>query len=157
MSGLRELYQEVILDHGKTPRNFGKLKQTTSESNGHNPLCGDTVTIYLDVKDGVVEDVGFEGRGCAISIASASMMTEILRGKQVAQVGTMFERFHQMVTSEGAETDATGGDNLESDDFEKLTVLSGVREFPMRVKCATLAWHTMQAALKGGDQGVSTE
>jgi len=109
------------------------------------------------VKDGVVEDVGFEGRGCAISIASASMMTEILRGKQVAQVGTMFERFHQMVTAEGAETEATGGDDLESDDFEKLTVLSGVREFPMRVKCATLAWHTMQAALKGGDQGVSTE
>lgn len=153
MSALRELYQEVILDHGKSPRNFGKPEQVTSESNGHNPLCGDTVTIYLKVKDNIVEDVGFEGRGCAISIASASMMTEILRGKSIAEIGAMFERFHHLVTNDDAGT----GDGIDGEDFEKLTVLSGIKEFPMRVKCATLAWHTMQAALKGDDQEVSTE
>lgn len=153
MSALRELYQEVILDHGKSPRNFGKPADFTCESNGHNPLCGDTVTIYLQVEAGVVVDVGFEGRGCAISIASASMMTEILRGKNFAQVRAMFERFHHLVTED--EAACQGG--FDSDEFDKLMVLSGVREFPMRVKCATLAWHTMQAALKGNDQEVSTE
>ncbi len=153
MSALRELYQEVILDHGKTPRNFGKPEHVTSESNGHNPLCGDTVTIYLEVKEGIVEDVGFEGRGCAISIASASMMTEILRGKSVEEIGAMFERFHHLVTDD----DGGGENGIDGEDFKKLTVLSGVKEFPMRVKCATLAWHTMQAALKGDDQEVSTE
>jgi nitrogen fixation NifU-like protein len=153
MSALRELYQEVILDHGKTPRNFGKPDSATCESNGHNPLCGDTVTIYLTVKDNIVEDVGFEGRGCAISIASASMMTEILRGKNVDEIRDMFERFHHLVTADEAACD--GG--FDGEDFEKLMVLSGVKEFPMRVKCATLAWHTMQAALKGNDQEVTTE
>ena len=153
MSALRELYQEVILDHGKTPRNFGKPDSATCESNGHNPLCGDTVTVYLKLKDGIVEDVGFEGRGCAISIASASMMTEILRGKGVAEIRAVFERFHDLMTEENAADE----DAFDDEDFEKLTVLSGVREFPMRVKCATLAWHTMQAALKGNDQEVTTE
>ena len=153
MSALRELYQEVILDHGKAPRNFGKPESATCESNGHNPLCGDTVTIYLTVKDDIVEDVGFEGRGCAISIASASMMTEILRGKSVDEIRGMFERFHHMVTADEAAND--GG--YDDEDFEKLMALSGVKEFPMRVKCATLAWHTMQAALKGNDQEVTTE
>lgn len=153
MSALRELYQEVILDHGKAPRNFGKPESATCESNGHNPLCGDTVTIYLTVKDDIVEDVGFEGRGCAISIASASMMTEILRGKSVDEIRGMFERFHHMVTADEVVCD--GG--FDGEDFEKLMVLSGVKEFPMRVKCATLAWHTMQAALKGNDQEVTTE
>ncbi len=153
MSALRELYQEVILDHGKSPRNFGKPERVTSQSNGHNPLCGDTVTIYLEVKDDVVEDVGFEGRGCAISIASASMMTEILRGKSADEVRAMFERFYHLVTEE----DGAGDSGSDDEDFEKLMVLSGVKEFPMRVKCATLAWHTMQAALKGDDQEVSTE
>ena len=153
MSALRELYQEVILDHGKAPRNFGKPESATCESNGHNPLCGDTVTIYLTVKDDIVEDVGFEGRGCAISIASASMMTEILRGKNVDEIRDMFERFHHLVTADEEACD--GG--FDGEDFEKLMVLSGVKEFPMRVKCATLAWHTMQAALKGNDQEVTTE
>jgi len=153
MSALRELYQEVILDHGKAPRNFGKPESATCESNGHNPLCGDTVTIYLTVKDDIVEDVGFEGRGCAISIASASMMTEILRGKSVDEIRGMFERFHHMVTADEAVCDS----GFDGEDFEKLMVLSGVKEFPMRVKCATLAWHTMQAALKGNDQEVTTE
>ncbi|MBT3171867.1 MAG: SUF system NifU family Fe-S cluster assembly protein [Rhodospirillaceae bacterium] len=157
MSALRELYQEVILDHGKTPRNFGKPEHVTSESNGHNPLCGDTVTIYLEVKEGIVEDVGFEGRGCAISIASASMMTEVLRGKSVKEIGAMFKRFHHLVTDDDADTEGGFAGDFGGEDFEKLTVLSGVKEFPMRVKCATLAWHTMQAALKGDDQEVSTE
>ena len=153
MSALRELYQEVILDHGKTPRNFGKPEHVTCESNGHNPLCGDTVTIYLRLKDGIVEEAGFEGRGCAISIASASMMTEILKGKPLDEVRVIFERFHHLVTEDEAACD--GG--FDGDEFEKLMVLSGVREFPMRDKCATLAWHTMKDALQGGSEKVSTE
>ena len=153
MSALRELYQEVILDHGKAPRNFGKPEHVTCESNGHNPLCGDTVTIYLCLNDGIVEEAAFEGRGCAISIASASMMTEILKGKRLDEVGAMFERFHSLVTEDEAACE--GGFNGE--EFEKLMVLSGVREFPMRVKCATLAWHTMKAALQGGAEEVTTE
>jgi len=153
MSALRELYQEVILDHGKEPRNFGKPEQVTSESKGYNPLCGDSVTIYLKINDGMVEDVGFEGRGCAISIASASMMTEILKDKRVDEVRALFERFHHLVTEDEAACE--GG--FDNDEFEKLMVLSGVREFPMRVKCATLAWHTMKAALVGSNQEVSTE
>lgn len=153
MSALRELYQEVILDHGKTPRNFGKPEHVTCESNGHNPLCGDTVTIYLHLTDGIVEEAAFEGRGCAISIASASMMTEILKGKSLDEVRAMFERFHQLVTEE----ETAGEDSIDGEEFEKLMVLAGVREFPMRVKCATLAWHTMKSALKGSGEEVNTE
>ena len=153
MSALRELYQEVILDHGKSPRNFGKPEHVTCESNGHNPLCGDTVTIYLRLNDGIVEEAGFEGRGCAISIASASMMTDILQGKSVDEVRVMFERFHHLVTEDKAASEGS----FDDEEFEKLMVLSGVREFPMRVKCATLAWHTMKSALQGGDEEVSTE
>ena len=153
MTALRELYQEVILDHGRAPRNFGKPDQVTCESNGHNPLCGDTVTIYLRLNDGIVEEAGFEGRGCAISIASASMMTEILKGKRLDEVRAMFERFHHLVTEDEAACE--GG--FDGEEFEKLMVLSGVREFPMRVKCATLAWHTMKSALQGEGKEVSTE
>ncbi|PPR22792.1 MAG: Zinc-dependent sulfurtransferase SufU [Alphaproteobacteria bacterium MarineAlpha10_Bin2] len=153
MSALRELYQEVILDHGKSPRNFGKPEHVNCESSGHNPLCGDTVTIYLRLNDGIVEEAGFEGRGCAISIASASMMTDILQGKSLDEVRVMFERFHHLVTEDEAACE--GG--FDGEEFEKLMVLSGVREFPMRVKCATLAWHTMKSALQGGGEGVSTE
>ncbi len=153
MSELRELYQEVILDHGKTPRNFGKPEGATCQSNGHNPLCGDTVTVYLRLRDNIVEDVGFEGRGCAISIASASMMTELLKGKRLVEVEAMFERFHHLVTGDAA----VGEGEFDDDDFEKLLVLAGVREFPMRVKCATLAWHTMNAAVQGGGEEVTTE
>jgi nitrogen fixation NifU-like protein len=153
MSALRELYQEVILDHGKAPRNFGHLVDATAESHGHNPLCGDTITIYLKIKDGVVEDIRFEGRGCAISMASASMMTEILKGKTVAEVNEMFERFHHLVTS----GDAACEGGFETAELDKLVVLAGVREFPMRVKCATLAWHTFKAALEGERVEVSTE
>ena len=153
MSGLRELYQEVILDHGKAPRNFGKLEQATGCSHGHNPLCGDTVTIYLKIKDGAVDDISFEGRGCAISMASASMMTEILKGKTVAKVRQMFERFHGLVTT--GEAACEGGFDVA--DLDKLVVLAGVREFPMRVKCATLAWHTLKAALEGKQEEVTVE
>lgn len=151
MSDLRELYQEVILDHGKSPRNFGRLAAPTCEAHGNNPLCGDQVTVYLTVADGVVQDAAFEGRGCAISMASTSMMTEILKGKTIAEVETMFRRFHQLVTGEDGDDAA----DLDEDSFEKLIVLSGVREFPMRVKCATLAWHTMSAALKNGGDGAA--
>ena len=153
MSELRELYQEVILDHGKSPRNFGRPPAVTGESHGHNPLCGDTVTIYVDVADGVVTDIGFEGRGCAISMASASMMTEMLRGKSIDEVEAMFTGFHSLVAS----SDPACEPGFETPDLDKLIVLAGVREFPMRVKCATLPWHTLKAALDGEGEEVTTE
>jgi nitrogen fixation NifU-like protein len=153
MTALRELYQEVILDHGKAPRNYGRLEHPTCQSHGHNPLCGDTIALYLTVRDGVVEDIRFEGRGCAISMASASMMTELLKGKTVAEVRRMFERFHGLVT----EGEKACGGGFDLDELDKLVVLAGVREFPMRVKCATLAWHIVKAALDGRPEEVSTE
>ena len=150
MSDLRELYQQVILDHTKKPRNFGKLEQASGFAKGFNPLCGDSVAVYLTVEDGVVKDVRFEGRGCAISTASASLMTEAIKGRSVGKVRALFKRFHDVVTG-----------SLESEpDLEelgKLAVLAGVREFPMRVKCASLAWHTMVSALTGDGQPVTTE
>ncbi len=153
MSELRELYQEVILDHGRSPRNFARPADANRDCDGFNPLCGDKVHVYLTVRDGVVEDVGFEGTGCAISMASASMMTEILKGKTEAQVKTLFERFHDLVMGSAEISDA----DLDDPDLERLAVLVGVREFPMRVKCATLAWHTMTAALDGSEEEVRTE
>ena len=153
MSELRELYQEVILDHGRSPRNFARPAGANRECDGFNPLCGDKVHVFLTVRDGVVEDVGFEGAGCAISMASASMMTEILKGKTEAQVKTLFERFHDLVMGAAEISDA----DLDDPDLERLVVLVGVREFPMRVKCATLAWHTMTAALDGAEAEVRTE
>ena len=156
MSELRDLYQEVILDHAKRPRNFGRPDRFDHEAHGHNPLCGDKVDIFVIVgKGGKVEDVRFEGRGCAISMASASLMTELLKGKSEADARTLFERFHEMVTHEA------GGDPLPDaapDDLERLEVLAGVRQFPMRVKCATLPWHTFNAALASERaDGVTTE
>ena len=145
MSELRELYQEVILDHGKSPRNFGRPPAVTGESHGHNPLCGDTVIVYVTVDDGKVADIGFEGRGCAISMASASMMTELLRGKLLGEVQAMFAEFHALVAS--AEPACEAG--FETPDLDKLIVMSGVRNFPVRVKCATLPWHAMTAAMDG--------
>jgi len=152
MSELRDLYQEVILDHGKNPRNHGRPVGCNRKSHGYNPLCGDKVTIYLNVEDGVVTDVGFEGAGCAISMASASLMTEILKGKTVEEAAAIFNRFRDIVMGQ----DDPVVDFGDSPDFDRLLVLSGVREFPMRVKCATLAWHTMTAAVEGQDE-VSTE
>ena len=151
LDDLRELYQEVILDHGRRPRNHRHPEDATSTARGNNPLCGDQLNIYLKVSpQGIVEDVAFEGRGCAISIASASMMTEVLRGKSEAEARALFEEFHGMCTGE----DAVGD---ESPEMEKLRVLSGVRDYPVRVKCATLPWHTMKAALGGEAAEVSTE
>ncbi len=147
---LRDLYQEVILDHGRQPRNFGHPPPDTNRrAEGHNPLCGDRLSLYLSFEDGVVRDIGFAGNGCAISIASASLMTEMVKGKTDAEVRDIFRRFHGLVTDGGAEADL--------DALDKLTVFSGVREFPVRVKCATLAWHTLAAALEGSIEDVSTE
>ena len=153
MSELRELYQEVILDHGRNPRNFARPAGANRDCDGFNPLCGDKVHVYLTVKDRVVDDVGFEGAGCAISMASASMMTETLKAKTEAEVKTLFDRFHDLVMGEAEISDA----DLDDPDLERLVVLVGVREFPMRVKCATLAWHTMTAALDGSEEEVQTE
>ena len=150
MSDLRELYQEVILDHHKKPRNFRKLEGANRKADGYNPLCGDKVTVYVEVQDGVVRDIGFVGAGCAISTASASMMTESLKGKTETQVEALFQRFHDLVT--GKPHDAEGAPELG-----KLEVFSGVREYPVRVKCASLAWHTLHASLEGSQETVATE
>ena len=150
MPDLRELYQELVLDHGKRPRNFRALPGASRRAAGFNPLCGDRITVYVALKDGVVEDVTFEGSGCAISTASASMMTEILKGKTVDEADAMFGRFHDLLTAGPAP--ATPAPALG-----KLGVFAGVREFPMRVKCATLPWHTLRSALRGEEETASTE
>ena len=151
MIDLRELYQEVILDHSKHPRNFGQPDECSHEARGDNPLCGDRITVYLSVAGDVVEEVRFEAKGCAISVASASMMTELVKGKTVEAAREIFENFHDVVTRKGAV------DSEEVERLDKLAALIGVREFPMRVKCATLPWHTMTAALEGAGNDVTTE
>jgi len=148
MPDLRELYQEVILDHSKRPRNFRKPEGPNRHADGYNPLCGDKVTVYLTISDGVVSDAAFQGSGCAISTASASMMTESLKGKTVEEAEAMFERFHGMLTSPDDAAPAPP-------ELGKLAVFSGVKEFPMRVKCATLAWHTLRSALSGTGEAVT--
>lgn len=142
----RELYQEIIIDHNRNPRNHHLMTDATTQANGFNPLCGDKLTLFLKIADGLITDISFQGRGCAISQASASLMTEALRGKTVAEAHQLFSRFHQMVT-----TDEVG------QHLDKLNVLAGVRSYPARVKCATLAWHTLEAALKKDPSTVSTE
>jgi nitrogen fixation NifU-like protein len=151
MSDLRDLYQEVILDHSKQPRNFRRPGNANREARGDNPLCGDKVTVFVTIEDGKVSDVGFQGRGCAISMASASLMTDIIKGKTEAEARALFESFHDEMTGKSACHGAAAGE------LDKLTVLSGVREYPMRVKCATLSWHTLMAALDKRQNGVSTE
>lgn len=145
MDDLRELYQEVILDHGKNPRNFRHPDDANREAKGENPMCGDRFMVYLTLKDGVVDDVAFQGRGCAISTASASMMTELVHGKTAAEAEKLFHAFHELCTQD--EPDIPEG--VDDETMEKLMVMSGVRQFPVRVKCATLAWHAMNAALHG--------
>jgi nitrogen fixation protein NifU and related proteins len=141
---LRELYQDVILDHSRHPRHFGKLEGATNTAQGHNPLCGDRVTIYLTVdKDDRIADIKFEGKGCAISQASASLMTDMLVGRTTAEAEKLMGGFLHLVKGEAA-------NDLSEDDRERLDVMAGVSAFPMRVKCATLAWHTMKSALEGG-------
>jgi nitrogen fixation NifU-like protein len=149
-SELRDLYQEVILDHGKRPRNFRSLSGANRRAEGYNPLCGDRETVYLEVEGDRVRDASFQGAGCAISTASASMMTESVRGKTRAEVESLFDKFHDLIT--GERKAAPGGPPLG-----KLEVFSGVREYPVRIKCATLPWHTMKAALGGEGTTVSTE
>ena len=146
-SDLSDLYQETIIDHSKRPRNKGALNQATHRAEGYNPLCGDRVTIELKIEDGRIAAVSFEGAGCAISTASASLMTEALRSKTPEEAEQAFEKFHGMLTE----------DKSPAPDLGKLAVFSGVRQYPMRVKCATLAWHTLRAALHGAGQPVSTE
>lgn len=150
MPDLRELYQEVILDHHKKPRNFRKPEGANKKAEGFNPLCGDKITVYLKVENGIVQDVGFVGSGCAISTASASMMTECLKGKTEEQIQAIFGRFHDLVTGKipsDADPEAMG----------KLAVFAGVRDYPVRVKCATLCWHTLRAALADNTETVATE
>lgn len=150
MSDLRDLYQEVILDHGKRPRNFRYPEGANRESEGYNPLCGDKITLKAVVEDGIVRDVGFQGEGCAISQAAASTMTEAIKGKSVEDIEALFGSYHALVTgSEDGDPDL--------DLLGKLAVFAGVAEFPMRVKCATLAWHTLHEALDGDDGKVTTE
>ncbi len=148
---LRDLYQDVIVDHSKHPRNFHKLSQASSQGEGYNPLCGDKVVIYVKLDHGKVEDLSFEGSGCAISTASASLLTECLKSKKVSDVEVLFKKFHSLVTGEVAE-------ELEKEPvLGKLAVFEGVQEFPARVKCATLAWHTLKSALKNNHEVVTTE
>jgi nitrogen fixation NifU-like protein len=144
---LRELYQEVILDHSKRPRNFRDMADSTGRAEGFNPLCGDKATVFVRMKGDVVEDVSFKGAGCSISTASASMMTEALRGKSRAEAEELFERFHHLITSDPARAAENAAPGLG-----KLAAFSGVCEFPVRVKCASLPWHTMKAALEGRGQ-----
>jgi nitrogen fixation NifU-like protein len=150
MSDLRELYQTTILDHNKNPRNFGRLESANREARGDNPLCGDKITVYLTLDGDTITDLAFEGSGCAISKASASMMTERLKGKPLAEAESLFEEFHGLVTSDPTEPPLIEG-------LGKLAIFAGVREFPMPVKCATLAWHTLRAAVAGEAEPVKTE
>jgi nitrogen fixation NifU-like protein len=149
MNELRELYQEVILDHSKRPRNRRAMENASHRAEGHNPLCGDRATVYLHLDGDVVSDLSFEGSGCSISTASASMMTDALRGKTVAEVEVAFARFHELVTSDPSRAAEV------APELGKLAVFQGVHEFPMRVKCASLAWHTMKAALEGGGKATT--
>ena len=148
MAELRDLYQEVILEHSKAPRNYKTLEAANHKAEGYNPLCGDRFTVYLQMDGDTVRDIAFQGAGCAISKASASMMTQTVKGKTKQEAQRLFEQFHNLVTGH-----AHGHDS----ELGKLAVFSGVSEFPVRVKCATLAWHTLQAALEGKQEKVSTE
>jgi nitrogen fixation NifU-like protein len=145
MNDLRDLYQEVILDHGKSPRNFGHPEDANRTAHGHNAMCGDTIDVFLTVDgDGKIRDAAFEGQGCAISVASASMMTEMLKGRTEADAHHLFETMHALCTGHEDNADLS---NLDDDTADRMMILAGVRQYPMRVKCATLAWHTMDKAM----------
>jgi nitrogen fixation NifU-like protein len=150
MADLKELYQQVILDHNKHPRNFHKLEDANRKAEGFNALCGDRITLYVRLENDVITNVGFEGTGCAIFKASASLMTQALKGKTKAEAAALFDKVHKMLTGEM-------NPNTEGNELGKLAVFSGVCEFPVRVKCATLAWHTLRAALEAKPEVVSTE
>ncbi len=150
MTELYELYQQVILDHNKKPRNFHRMESASAKSEGFNPLCGDRLIVYVQREGDQIKDISFEGSGCAISKASASLMTESVKGKSKAEIEALFKRVHEMLT---APPDAS----IDIEGLGKLAAFSGVREFPVRVKCATLAWHTLKSALKGEQTPISTE
>jgi nitrogen fixation protein NifU and related proteins len=147
---LKELYQEVILDHNKSPRNYKKLESANHFAEGYNPLCGDKVNIYLDIEENKIEDISFQGSGCAISKASASLMTSSLKGKSIEEAKKLFEKFRELITGKN-------NDELDIEELGKLAVFAGVKEFPSRVKCASLAWHTMLSALNNEKKLVTTE
>lgn len=149
MDGLRDLYQELILDHSKEPRNFGDLPAANCEAQGHNPLCGDQLDLHVYLKDNKVEDIKFKGSGCAISLASASLMTELVKGKTKEETERLFTMFHHMVTEE----EELNQESLGM--LDKMVALMGVRDYPMRVKCATLAWHTLDSALHNKQQATT--
>lgn len=150
MSDIRELYQEMILEHNKSPRNFHALKDANRKSEGYNPLCGDKLTLYLQVDKDVIKDISFQGSGCAISKASASMMTVALKGKKISEAEEIFSQFHDMLSKASTA-------NIDRSKLGKLAVFSGVCDYPVRVKCATLAWHTLNAGLKNEEHVISTE
>ncbi|MCI0667636.1 MAG: SUF system NifU family Fe-S cluster assembly protein [Methylococcaceae bacterium] len=149
MGDLRDLYQEVIFDHNRNPRNFHVMENANRTVEGFNPLCGDRLTLYLNIQDGIIRDASFQGSGCAISTASVSLMTEMVKGKSEADARRMFDIFHKITTGKD--------DNVKLEELGKLQVLAGVREYPARVKCATLAWHTLDAAIRNQEKSVSTE
>lgn len=151
MNELQELYREVILDHNRQPRNFGELADADRVVEGVNPLCGDRMTLYVSLDGERVHDIRFKGTGCAISVASSSLMTEKAKGTTVAELQTLFDRVHEMLTGDGM------GSDVDIDGLDKLAVLSGVRAYPTRVKCATLAWHALIGAISGSDSRISTE
>lgn len=148
MFDLQDLYQEVIVDHNRSPRNFGKLEDADTTLEGFNPLCGDRLTLYIKTDNDSIEDIRFDGSGCAISVASASLMTEAMKGKKVNEAQAIFDQFHNMVTDE---------DEVDMEKLGKLAALAGVKEYPSRIKCATLCWHTLNSALSGNAEAVSTE
>jgi nitrogen fixation NifU-like protein len=150
MGNLNELYQEVLLDHNRNPHNFRELTNATIKIDGYNPLCGDRITVWLMIEDKMVKDIGFQGSGCAISKASASLMTDVVKGKSFSDIEHLYQEVHDMLTGKAKE-------QHDLSRLGKLAVLSGVCEFPMRVKCATLAWHAVNSAIHGGGEKVSTE
>jgi len=150
MTGLRDLYQELILDHSKKPHNFRVLEHASHEAEGYNPLCGDRFTLYLDIRGDLIQDISFQGAGCAISKASMSMMTSSVKGKSTHEVSEMFQAFRRMILGKP-------GDPIDHARLGKLAVFSGVCEYPVRVKCASLAWHTLKSGMEGNDRSVSTE
>ena len=149
MLDLKDLYQEIIVDHNRSPRNFGKMEDADRTLDGYNPLCGDRLTLYLKIADNKIEDISFDGAGCAISVASASLMTEAMKGKSTGEAEEIFSDFHALVTSEEG--------NVDTEALGKLAALAGVREYPTRVKCATLCWHTLHSALEGNEEVITTE
>lgn len=151
MFDLKDLYQEVIIDHNRSPRNFGKLENPTQVAEGYNPLCGDKLNLYLTTEDDLITDVSFDGSGCAISVASASLMTDLLKGKTTKEAEQLFKNFHDLIMKEEKP------DQEQMQSLGKLAALAGVKEYPARVKCATLCWHTLHSALQGDKSSATTE